>query len=164
MADTSREARVNAALGKAAKWIYWILGFIVIGGGSYLFYNMLQRQITAVLFFVCGVIVLYFYYVKWFIVPEKKSDWAPYSTPCPDYLTVYSGASGNAANGSYKCVDFVGVSRRPDGLRKSDPRMIAQQINDPRHFFTVNPKENQESLRQRVMAMGLSWNSLFGDN
>lgn len=164
MSDTSAERKVSAALGKVAKYAYWILGFLLIGGVSYFFYNTLQRQITSVLFFVCGVIILYFYYVKWFVVPEQKPDWAPYSTPCPDYLTVMSGTSGNMPGQAYKCFDFVGVSRRPDGLKKADPRMLVQQMNDPRYYFLVDPKENKESLRQRVMAMGLTWNSLFGDN
>ena len=162
MADTSAERKLTAALNKVAKYAYWILGFLIIGGGSYFFYNNLQRQITSVLFFVCGVIMLYFYYVKWFVVPEKKPDWAPYATPCPDYLTVMSDAS--TAGGAYKCYDFVGVSRRPDGIKKSDPRMFDQQKNNPQYFFAVDPKENQESLRQRVLAQGLTWTSLFGDN
>jgi hypothetical protein len=165
MADNSAERNLSASLNKVAKYAYWILGIILIGGISYFFYNNLQRQITSVLFFLCGVIVLYFYYVKWFVVPEKKPDWAPYSTPCPDYLTVMAEAgSGNMPNGAYKCFDFVGVSRRPDGIKKADPRMFAQQKNNPQYYFMVDPRENKESLRQRVLAQGLTWTSLFGDN
>jgi hypothetical protein len=163
MADTSAERKLTAALSKVAKYVYWILGVILIGGISYVFYNKLDRQIASVLFFMAGVIMLYFYYVKWFVIPERKPAWAPYTTPCPDYLTVMTGASGNAANGSYKCFDFVGVSRRPDGLKKADPRQIDQQMNNPQYFFMVDPKENRESLRQRVLAQGLTWNSLFSE-
>jgi hypothetical protein len=162
MADTSVQRKITAALNKVAKYAYWILGIILIGGISYFFYNGMNRQITSVLFFLAGVIILYFYYVKWFVVPESKPAWAPYSTPCPDYLTVMAEA-GSTPGGPYKCYDFVGVSRRPDGLKKADPRMFDQQKNNPQYYFSVDPRENRESLRQRVLAQGLTWNSLFGD-
>lgn len=163
MSDTTVERRVRAAATRIAKWAYWILGLLLIGGLSYFLYTRLDRQITSVLFFVSGIVMLYFYYVKWFVIPEKNLDWQPYQTPCPDYLTVMSEAGNNTAGGAYKCFDFVGVSRRPDGLKKADPRNIATQQNDPRFYFLVDPKENRESLRQRVIAQGLTWNSLFGD-
>jgi len=162
MADSSSERNFSAALNKVAKYTYWILGAILIGGISYFLYNNLQRQISSVLFFLAGVIVLYFYYVKWFIVPEKRADSQPYSTPCPDYLTVMSDIGANPING-YKCYDFVGVSRN-GALKKSDPATFEQTKNKPDYFFSVDPKEERESLRQKVKAYGLTWTSLFGDN
>lgn len=162
MADTSVERKVRAAAARIAKYAYWILGLLLIGGISYFLYTRLDRQIASVLFFVSGIIMLYFYYVKWFVIPEKNLDWQPYQTPCPDYLTVMADEGSNTVGGAYKCYDFVGVSRRPDGLKKADPRNINQQKNDPRYYFLVDPKEDRESLRQRVLAQGLTWNSLFG--
>jgi hypothetical protein len=162
MSDTSADRKFSAALNKVAKYAYWILGLILIGGISYVFYERLDRQITSVLFFLAGVIMLYFYYVKWFIIPENKPDWSPYPTPCPDYLTVMSDGAATPG-GPYKCYDFVGVSRRPDGLKKSDPRTFDSTKNNPQYYFMIDPKENKESLKQRVLAHGLSWNSLFGD-
>jgi hypothetical protein len=163
MADNSADRNFRASLNKVAKYAYWILGIILIAGISYFFYNNMQRQITSVLFFIAGVVILYFYYVKWFIVPEKRPDWSPYATPCPDYLTSMPEA-GVGADGKYKCFDFVGVSRRPDGIKKTDARMFDQQKNNPMYYFMVDPKEEKESLRQRVQAQGLTWNSLFADN
>jgi hypothetical protein len=164
MSDSGTERKMTSALTRFSKYLYWILGIILIGGLSYFFYNNLQRQIAGVLFFMVGVIILYFYYVKWFVVPETKPGWSSYSTPCPDYLTVLADAKGNAPGTPYKCFDFVGISRRPDGLKKADPRMINVQKNNPQFYFQVNPNENRESLRQRVLARGLTWNSLFGSD
>lgn len=165
MADSSTDANFNTALNKVAKYAYWILGLILIGGISYFFYNNLQRQITSVLFFVAGLIMLYFYYVKWFIVPEKRPDWVPYTTPCPDYLTVMAEADGgNSAGGKYKCFDFVGVSRIPNGIKKADPRTFDQQKNNPQYYFLVDPKASKEDMRELVRSRGLTWTSLFGDN
>jgi len=163
MADTSAERKFTAALSKVAKYAYWILGVILIGGVSYFFYNKLDRQIASVLFFMAGVIMLYFYYVKWFIVPEKRPSWPPYQTPCPDYLTMMDSGLVGASPGSYKCMDFVGVSRN-GRLKKADPRRIKEQENNPDYYFMVDKGEEREQLRQRVLAYGLSWNSLFGDN
>ena len=60
--------------------------------------------------------------------------------------------------------DFVGVSRRPDGIKRADAKMFDQQKNNPMYYFMVDPKEEKETLRQRVQAQGLTWNSLFADN
>lgn len=162
MADVSADRKLAAALNKVAKYAYWILGLILISGISYVLYERLDRQITSVLFFLAGVILLYFYYVKWFVIPEQKPAWSPYATPCPDYLTVTSN-NANIPGEPYKCYDFVGVSRRPDGLKKSSAHTFDTTQNDPRYYFNVDPREDKESLQQRVLAQGLSWNSLFGD-
>lgn len=165
MADASAEKRFAATIRSLTKYVYWIVGLILIVGLSYYFYNVMARPITGVLFFMSGIFALYFYYVKWFLVPEKRPEWPPYQTPCPDYLTLMSGngTGAPAADGSYKCFDFVGVSRN-GRLRRADPRMMNTQSNIPDYYFTVNPKEDRESLKQRVLTYGLSWNSLFGND
>lgn len=163
MSDASSEQRFAAQLRTVGKWAYWIIGLIVIGYGAYFFYNTLMRPITGVLFFMAGILFLYFYYVKWFVIPGKKPDWPPYQTPCPDYLTLMPGNTSGGADASYKCIDFVGVSRN-GRLKRADPRQIDTQVNMPDYYFLVNPKEERGALQQRLMAYGLTWNSLFGDN
>jgi hypothetical protein len=163
MADASANQRFADNLRNVGKYLYWIIGGLLIVGISYIFYNRLQKPISGVLFFMAGVLALYFYYVKWFVAPEKRPSWPPYQTPCPDYLTMMDSGLVGAAPGSYKCMDFVGVSRN-GRLKKADPRRIKEQENNPDYVFMVNKGEEKEQLRQRVLAYGLTWNSLFGDN
>lgn len=125
----------------------------------------MDRPVAGILVFISGILALYFYYVKWFVIPSLGKKWPPYQTTCPDYLTpVYpeSGMAGSASGG-VTCVDFVGVSRN-GVLKKADPAMIQSQINQPQYTFSVNPKESPDSLKQRLLSYGLTWVSLFGEN
>jgi hypothetical protein len=158
MSDTN-EQRIAASLRNVAKYVYWIVGLIAIGGISYFFYNTLNKQIAAVLFFICGVIGLYFYYVKWFLIPERKPAWSPTVTNCPDYLTMYGTP---ATDGTYKCVDFVGVSKNAR-LKQVSPTNVDALVNNPEYFFPVDPKEQLDGLRTRLLAYGLTWSTLVGN-
>lgn len=160
--DAGSWTRTRAGLITAAKWLYIILGATLVFGAAYFFYNTLQRPITGVLFFMAGVLALYFYYVKWFVVPASKDTWPPTQTACPDYLTpIVPGTP--STDGKFKCVDFVGVSKN-GYLRRASPAAIQQQIADPRFYFEVDPKENRADLKLRLQNYGLSWVSLFGDD
>ena len=160
MADSER--RFKASLMNVAKWAYWILGGMAVAGGSYYFYTKLERPITGVLVFMGSVLALYFYYVKWFVIPAKKADWPPYQTPCPDYLTLYASENPDDKTKQYKCVDFVGVSRN-GRLKRADPASISSQINNPDFYISIDPNEDMQALRARIASYGLTWTSLFGD-
>lgn len=159
MADND-ERRIAATLRNVAKYAYWIIGLAAIGGISYFFYNALNKQIASVLFFLCGVIGLYFYYVKWFLIPERKPAWSPTVTTCPDYLTMYGTP---AADGTYKCVDYVGVSKN-GRLKPVSPTNVTALIDNPEYFFAVDAKEPLDNLRIRLLAYGLTWSTLVGNN
>jgi hypothetical protein len=116
------------------------------------------RPVASVLIFMAGVLALYFYYVKWFMI-GTKGQWPPYQSICPDYLTPLAPGNG----GQVKCMDFVGVSRN-NRIQKADPRTSQEQSSNQEYTFTVNPNESKESLRQRVQQYGLSWLSLLGEN
>jgi len=79
--------RMMASLRSFAKYAYWILGLVLIGFITYYLYSVLQRPVAAILVCLGGIMALYFYYVKWFLVAAKNSKWPPYQTICPDYLT-----------------------------------------------------------------------------
>lgn len=168
------DAKTRAGLIKTAKYTYVILGLAMILSISYFLFNVMNRQITAVLFFMAGVLALYFYYVKWFVAPAQGKAWPPFQTVCPDYLTPLSpgynmtkDASGKdiamPTDGKFKCVDFVGVSKN-GYLRRASPAAIQQQMADPRFYFEVDPKEKPSDLKLRLQTYGLSWVSLFGDD
>lgn len=163
-------------LATAAKAAYWIVGVLVLFLGCAFVYNKMQRPVAALLIFLGGVMALYFYYVKWFVVAAMRPSWPPYQTPCPDYLTMISpgfetDANGNrvlANGGKYKCVDFVGVSRN-GMLEKADPAALAVELaeaNKNRKYIEINPAgtETKEQLKARIASLGLTWTSLFGDN
>lgn len=143
----------------AAKYVYWTIGLIIIGGISYILYNKLERQISAILFFIAGILALYFYYVKWFIIPNTKKNWEDASI-CPDYLTLIPSASSGT---KHKCLDFVGVSRNK-ALKVSEHASIQPSLSDPSRAFTIDTSEDIDSLRQRVNSMGLTWISLLGND
>lgn len=153
------------------KWVYWIVGLAFVCALCYILFNTLDRQITSVLVFLGGVLILYFYYVKWFIASAQHATWPPYQTVCPDYLTPVSpgfdnGMGGNLqprAGGVMKCVDFVGVSRN-GALKKSDPSKLQEALRSDSHSFTIDPKESPETLKSRLQTYGLTWLSLFGNN
>jgi hypothetical protein len=154
--------RAQRGLLTAAKWAYVIIGLILVFSVSSFLYNTLQRQIASILFFMAGILALYFYYVKWFVAgsSDAAGKWPPHQTVCPDYLTPISpGKPGE----KFKCVDYVGVSKN-GYLRRASPAAIQQQIADPRFYFEVDPAESATDLRMRLQTYGLSWVSLFGDD
>ncbi len=161
--------RLAATMLRIAKYVYWIVGLVLVVGGCYFLYNNLERPVAAVLVFLGGMLALYFYYVKWFVAAARNPVWPPYQTPCPDYLTLVSpGFSGSGNNIKpqpgmpYKCMDFVGVSKN-GSLAKSDPSNLNLHQGNPAHIFEVSPNESLESLRAKTCSRGLSWISLLGD-
>lgn len=151
--------RISAAMRTTAKWAYWIVGLGALLYACYYLYNVMMRPVASVLIFMAGILALYFYWVKWFVMSEK-ANWPPYQSICPDYLTPLA-PGGNG--GEVKCMDFVGVSRN-QRIKVADPSKSQTQSNDSQFTFVVNPTEDKTSLRQRLQAYGLSWLSLMGEN
>lgn len=150
---------------------YWIIGLLVIFITSYIFYNSMQRPVAGALFFVGGFIVLYYYWVKWFVIkPPPDADFSP-TLACPDYLSLIPPGDlyPDSGNGRYFCVDFVGVSTN-GVLNKVTPANLRQKIRDPSYHFEIDPmsdfksRASQAELMKRLKAAGLSWNSLGGNS
>lgn len=158
MADMMSNKRITAAMRNAAKYVYWIVGVGALLFACHYLYNVMMRPVASVLVFMGGVLALYFYWVKWFMASEK-SQWPPYQSICPDYLTPLAPGTG----GQVKCMDFVGVSRN-NRIKVADPRRSTEQANDGQYTFVVQPGEDKNSLRQRIQTYGLSWVSLLGEN
>ncbi|NBT47141.1 MAG: hypothetical protein EBT07_04885 [Actinobacteria bacterium] len=163
------KAKTSSTAITVMKWVYWIVGLLLLTAACYVLYEPLDRQIASVLVFLGGVIILYFYYVKWFIVALATPAWPPYQTLCPDYLTPmspgYDTAGGvlQAQSGaSIRCVDFVGVSRN-GMLKRVDPSNVQQALLSDSTSFKVDPTEDPQTLKSRLQTYGLTWVSLFGD-
>lgn len=169
--DQSWKKQIRRTLLKVAKYLYWIVGLIALCGSCYFLYNVLARPIAAMLIFIGGVVTLYFYYVKWFMIPALTPSWPPYQTLCPDYLTPISpgyttGADGSLApksGGVIKCIDFVGVSKNGN-LKKTEPQNLQSSLNNPSFYVSVDPKASKDDLKSMLQTYGLTWVSMFGDN
>ena len=166
--------KVKSTIMSVAKYVFWILGAVFVIGASYYLYNVMSRPVAGVLVFMGGVLALYFYYVKWFLIPDRRPAWPPYQTVCPDYLTPISPGYNLVKKdgkevampkneGKFKCVDFVGVSRNGN-LKRASPTQLQSQLLNPSYVFDIDPSEKPETLRARVASRGLSWITMFGDN
>jgi hypothetical protein len=158
MADMTNK-RIKSAMRQVAKYAYWIIGLAALMYVCYYLYNIMVRPVASILVFMGGILALYFYWVKWFVMTEKV-QWPPYQSICPDYLTPLAAPG---TGGEVKCLDFVGVSRNRR-IKVADPRRSVEQAKDTQYAFTIKPGEDKNSLRQRIQAYGLSWVSLLGEN
>jgi hypothetical protein len=163
------------ALSSFSMYAFWIIGILLIGAISYFLYTGLDRQVSGTLFFILGFLLLYFYYVKWFIIGNKNRGLSTELTPCPDYLTYFTvPASGTTPARGY-CLDFVGVSRNGQLAKcDSDAATCIQRGADTNgRTFTFDPLSatdkdakgvlNLGAVQDRTVAAGLIWPSLLGD-
>ena len=135
-------------------YIYWGLGLIASLGIGYVLYKM-NFQIAAVLLFLGAIIALFYYYVKWFQLPSKNNTWPPYTTPCPDFLTL---VNPGAANGTAQCMDYVGVSANGQ-LKKADPNN-AEHKNNSKYVFPIDKTKAPADLCHAAAQYGLTWSSV----
>jgi hypothetical protein len=145
---------------------FWIIGGLTVCLLSYIFYNTLNRPVAGALIFVGGALIMFYYWIRWFVVtPLPDDDFNPVQA-CPDYLSLIPPGDLYPADdsGRYFCVDFVGVSRNGH-LKKIYADTLAQNILDPSYHFTIYPTEDfttkgRSGLVNRLMHAGLSWNSI----
>jgi hypothetical protein len=157
----------------ARRWtkrFYWIFGIIALIALCYALFTR-NQQIASVLVFLSGFIALYFYYVKWFVIPDRIPNWPPYSTPCPDFLTLVEPGDGQLVPG--KCMDFVGVS--VNGILKpTNTGSVDLNKNDPNYVFSIARKYKDTATNEikdtsltdicsEVRKYGLTWMSLCPD-
>ena len=159
------------------KNLYWVLGLIIVGFSAYFYYSGLNRPVAGVLWFLGGFLIIYYYWIKWFVIKSPLDpDFDPSSKgACPDYLSsvpsntidpqtgrpLYQNPQGDT---SYYCVDYVGVSRN-GALKKMDPTQLGKYIKDPSYSFKmgavdVTSPQAIRSFRERLENYGLSYNSL----
>jgi hypothetical protein len=140
-----------------SKWsyLYWGVGIIATLYTSY-YLNTTNNQIAAVLVFLGFVLALYYYYVKWFALPAQTQSWPPYTTPCPDFLTL---VDPGAQSGISRCLDYVGVSSN-GRIKKADPSKATSQMNDSNYVFIVNRTRKNTDLCALAQSYGLTWSSI----
>lgn len=121
-----KQEKIDAMLDSSVKWAYWIVGILLIGGISYILFNRMNKQVAAVLVFLAGMLALYFYYVKWFVVAGDV--WPPMTGGlCPDFMT--STGVGQTRD-MIKCEDKTGVTGVASIEVSIDPAKIVDNCNN----------------------------------
>jgi len=156
---------VSAMLpGISSLWVYlyWTVGLLAITMVAYLLYTVMNRQVAGTLFWIMGFLLVYFYYVKWFVMGRKKKD-AGNFTKCPDYLTQYvmPGSPDGTTKPKSVCLDFVGVSS--NGTIKKCEKEPSECMKDPQYVFTPPTTKSLADYRDAAAAAGLIWSSVLGD-
>jgi hypothetical protein len=172
VSSTAAAKKWAASFAYIQRKAYWILGLLLVGFVAYFYYTGLNRPVAGVLWFLGGFIVLYYYWIKWFLIPKQKDpDFNPdVAGVCPDYLSIVPPDSGlykPSSRTQYFCVDFIGVSKN-GGLKKTNPADIATKIKNPAYRFSVDPAKDFKTAQgraaflKRLNAAGLSYSSLDG--
>lgn len=148
------------SIAKWKKWLYWGIGIVLILAISY-YLNSSGKPVASVLIFIGGILILYYYWVKWFELLDP-SRWQPSISPCPDYLTLVNPGDGKTQGA--QCVDFIGVSAN-GMLTKAD---ISAPSAVPRSaVFTVPPAAQNVDpsvICAEVQDKGLVWTGVCPEN
>ena len=154
------------------KKAYWVVGLLILGLSAYFYYTSMNRPVAGVLWFIGGFLILYYYWIKWFVLDQPLDADLYFGTnACPDYLSPLPNNTGLYApttKTQYFCVDFVGVSRN-GGIKRTSPTNVVTDVNDPAYTFSVDPlvdfasPAGKAAFIQRLQTAGLSYNSV-GDS
>jgi hypothetical protein len=127
------------------KWLYWIILSLAHLFLTYLLINS-GRAIAGILWLVLGFILIYVMYPVYFPPGDPGSQWPPYITACPDYLTMIAPNS---------CVDYVGLGSPV--LKKSDPANPPSP-SDSQYIFNATGSIAQK--QSKAQQYGLSWEGI----
>ena len=128
-----------------AKCLYWI---ILTLAHLYICYILFatSRAIAGILWLILGFILIGIMYPVYFPPGNPGSQWPPYISACPDYMTLI---------GPNQCVDYVGLNSGI--IKKSDPSTPPAGSDTTRVFNSSGTVSQQASNAQ---VMGLSWEGI----
>lgn len=130
---------------KLLKSLYWILGILVHLYVCYLLVTN-SRTITAIIWFILGLMLLWIMYPVYFPYGDPGSQWPPYIRSCPDYLT---WIAPNA------CVDYAGLNSPL--LKPSNPASPPSP-GDSQYVFDSSGTTQQKAARAQQYS--LSWEGI----
>jgi hypothetical protein len=129
-------------LAKSLYWVFFILAHLYL---CYILFAT-NRVITGVIWLILGFIGIFIFYFVYFPAGDADSQWPPYISACPDYMTLI------APN---KCADFVGLN---SGLiRKSSPKTPPAPSDTTRVFDSAG---NVSQKAANAQQMGLTWQGI----
>ncbi len=127
---------------RVLKVLYWVVCMAIHLYICYLL-GTTGRMIAAISWLVVGFILIWAMYSVYFPPGDADTQWPPYITACPDYMTLI------APN---KCVDYVGLGSPL--LQKADPAH-PPAVTDTKYVFDASGTVQQKA--QKAKQFGLSW-------
>jgi hypothetical protein len=141
---------------RLAKWIYWIVGLFMHLWVCYTLF-VIEHAVTAIIWLILGLVLLVIMYMYYFAPGDTSSNWPPYITVCPDYLTSVSQGDGKGVT-SNVCFDFVGLNSK---LLKADPQHLPQPSDSNYTKYAFDPSGTVSQKVAKAQANGLTWQGLF---
>ena len=156
---------------KLLERVYQFVTPLLLGLGVYVVYKQ-GKQIEAILLALIGCAAIFYYWIKFFRLPPSEANdvWPPFVSTCPDYLTLASPVSTGDAEAV--CVDFIGVSLKPNLMGKSDPNKIPQVTDGDYEskVFRLSGVSNDPTVPDKTVALcaqvkakGLTWAHICED-
>jgi len=129
-----------------AKVMYWI---ILTCAHLYVCYILFvtNRAIAGIMWLILGFMLIAILYPVYFPPGNPGSQWPPYITACPDYLTLLSPTA---------CVDFSGLNS--PRLKPSSPANPPIPGQSDYNSFVFNPQTNNPA--QSATSYGLTWEGI----
>jgi hypothetical protein len=152
---------------KRMSWSFILYLFVTITLGltvlNYL--STSGRWLSAVLFLILGILIFYFYGIRWFSGTQSKFEyngpWPPVINMCPDYL-VYKKIGNQEV-----CVDMIGVGKGANALqpyREGASLMNGSSLNTTYYFQPVvkptSTKATRRSACRNAIRAGLTWEGI----
>jgi hypothetical protein len=130
---------------KLMKYLYWI---VLTAAHLYMTYLLFvsNRAVTGVMWLIAGFFLIFIMYPYYFPLGDPGSQWPPYISACPDYLT---RIAPNA------CVDYVGLNSNL--LKKADPA-LPPALTDSTKVFDAGGSAAMKAAR--AQQYGLSWEGI----
>jgi hypothetical protein len=124
------------------KCLYWVL---LTCAHLYVCYILIVtgRSIAGIIWLILGFILIAILYPVYFPPGNPGSQWPPYLSACPDYMTLI------APN---KCVDYVGLNSSI--LKMSDPAHPPPETDSTYVFDSSGSMSEKAAKAQRY---GFSW-------
>jgi hypothetical protein len=147
-----------------SKKAYWVIGLGIVVGICYYLYNVAQKPIASILLFMGGFLLIYFYWIKWFKLPEQNPSWPPTVNPCPDYLSPVVVTPPGGGTPTVVCKDYVGISS--NGIFEKSAPGTTDTNNANANFYPPSRAENTSNedfsitmvnVCNNVRDSGLSW-------
>ena len=143
--------------------IYQFLTPLLLGIGVYVVYKQ-GKQIEAILLALVGCAAIFYYWIKFFKMPPSEANdvWPPFVSTCPDYLTLVTSPQ----SGESYCMDFVGVSLKPEVMRRANPQNLPTAADPDFESFVfrvqgatsnADPSDKTKELCSAVRRRGLTW-------
>lgn len=140
-------------------FILYVLMTIVFVLGSFYFNYKRGKMIQATLLSIGFLLVSIVFGTRWFTgsgeinTNKPPTTWPPSINSCPDYLTLYKGATG------YVCVDNVGVSNGGISKWSNATQTDAKYIFDL--FTTDNSTSRIEKLCKQSAEKKVTWEGVY---